>query len=95
MLGIGVYSLETWGEDQTVRYVEAIEDCCRTLADNPGLGRRCDDVRRGLRRMESGADSTLSFTARTLEEFWSLAFCINACFPRGTPWTTMTTNRKS
>ena len=54
LLGIGAYTLENWGEDQTVRYLEAIEDCCRTLANNPGLGRNCDDVRRGLRRMESG-----------------------------------------
>jgi toxin ParE1/3/4 len=26
--------------------------CCQTMADNPGLGRPCDDVRPGLRRLE-------------------------------------------
>jgi toxin ParE1/3/4 len=27
---------------------------CQTLADNPALGRTCDDVRSGLRRLEHG-----------------------------------------
>jgi toxin ParE1/3/4 len=28
--------------------------CCQQLADNPDLGRACDDIRPGLRRMEHG-----------------------------------------
>ena len=31
-----------------------LEQCCRLLADNPALGRPCDNVRPGLRRMEQG-----------------------------------------
>jgi toxin ParE1/3/4 len=54
LLGIGAYTLRTWGEDQALCYIDDLEACCRLLADNPELGRSCDDVRRGLRRMESG-----------------------------------------
>jgi toxin ParE1/3/4 len=54
LLGIGAYTLSTWGEDQAIRYLDDIEGCCQTLADNPMLGRTCDAVRPGLRRMASG-----------------------------------------
>lgn len=54
VLSIGAYTLKTWGEDQAVRYLDQIEACCRTLADNPRLGRKCDEVRAGLRRMKCG-----------------------------------------
>ena len=52
LLGIGLYTLRTWGEAQAVRYLSQLELCCKRLAGNPGLGRRCDQVRPGLRRME-------------------------------------------
>ena len=54
LLSIGAYTLRTWGEDQTIRYIDDLEACCQMLADNPALGRACDDVRLGLRRMERG-----------------------------------------
>ena len=54
LLSIGAYTLRTWGEDQTIRYMNDLEACCQMLADNPSLGRACDDVRPGLRRMERG-----------------------------------------
>ncbi len=54
MLSIADYTLRTWGEAQTARYVGDLENCCRMLADNPALGRSCDDIRPGLRRMEHG-----------------------------------------
>ena len=54
LLGIGAYTLRNWGEEQTVRYLGDLELCCQMLADNPGLGRNCDRVRPGLRRMETG-----------------------------------------
>jgi toxin ParE1/3/4 len=53
LLGIGDYTSRTWGEDQAARYVDALEAFCELLAGNPSLGRSCDDIRRGLRRMES------------------------------------------
>ena len=54
MLSIGAYTLRTWGEDQTIRYLDDLEACCQMLVDNPGVGRVCDEVRPGLRRMECG-----------------------------------------
>ena len=51
---IGRYTLRQWGEDQTVRYLTELETCCQTLADNPRLGRACDDILQGLRRFEQG-----------------------------------------
>ena len=53
LLRIGAYTLQTWGEDQAIRYMIELETCCQTLADNPAIGRGCDDIRLGLRRMES------------------------------------------
>jgi toxin ParE1/3/4 len=54
LLVIGAYTLRSWGEDQTIRYLDDLEACCQVLSDNPALGRACDDVRPGLRRMECG-----------------------------------------
>ena len=51
-MDIGAYTLHAWGEDQTVRYIDGLETCCQQLADNPELGRPCDHIRPGLRRME-------------------------------------------
>jgi toxin ParE1/3/4 len=31
-----------------------LKDCCQLLADNPALGRQCDEIRPGLRRMKQG-----------------------------------------
>jgi toxin ParE1/3/4 len=54
LLRIGAYTLRTWGENQAIRYLDDLEECCQILADNPALGRACDEVRPGLRRMERG-----------------------------------------
>ncbi|HZL68493.1 MAG TPA: type II toxin-antitoxin system RelE/ParE family toxin [Candidatus Limnocylindrales bacterium] len=54
LLSIADYTLRTWGEAQADRYIGELETCCQMLADNPALGRPCDDIRPGLRRMEHG-----------------------------------------
>ncbi len=54
LLSIGEYTLRTWGPTQTDRYLSEMEACCRRLAENPLLGRACDEIRAGLRRMEQG-----------------------------------------
>jgi toxin ParE1/3/4 len=51
---IADYTLRESGKAQTTRYIDELEDCCQMLADNPALGRVCDDVRPGLRRHEHG-----------------------------------------
>jgi toxin ParE1/3/4 len=54
LLGTGEYTLRTWGRAQTTRYLADLEVFCQTLSDNPSLGRPCDNVRPGLRRIEHG-----------------------------------------
>ena len=52
LVSISNYTLRTWGKTQTARYLGGLEAVCQTLADNPALGRPCDEIRPGLRRME-------------------------------------------
>jgi toxin ParE1/3/4 len=54
LLSIADYTFRIWGRTQESRYMAEIEDCCASLADNPALGRLCDDIRPGLRRFEHG-----------------------------------------
>jgi toxin ParE1/3/4 len=54
LLRIAECTLRTWGKTQAARYLGEMEKCCQTFADNPALGRLCDDVRPGLRRLEHG-----------------------------------------
>jgi toxin ParE1/3/4 len=54
LLSIGDYTIRTWGEAQAVRYLNALEASCQTLAGNPALGCACDNIRPSLRRMEHG-----------------------------------------
>ena len=54
LLDIGAYTLRTWGKRQAARYLRELESCCKTLAGSPDLGRRCDEIRPGLRRLEHG-----------------------------------------
>ena len=54
MLSISDYTLRTWGRARAARCVGELEACCQTLSDNPALGRLCDEIRPGLRRLEHG-----------------------------------------
>ena len=54
LLDIAEYTLGTWGEEQTLRYLDELEACCQQLGDNPGLGRACREIRPGLHRIEHG-----------------------------------------
>ncbi len=50
LLDIAIYTLDNWGEEQSLRYGDHIETCFQKLAANPLLGR-------GLRRWEPGRTS--------------------------------------
>jgi toxin ParE1/3/4 len=54
LLGIGEYTLRTWGPAQADLYLTEISGWCQRLAQNPSLGRACDGIRPGLRRSEQG-----------------------------------------
>jgi toxin ParE1/3/4 len=54
LVGIGEYTLHAWGNAQATHYLDNLEKICATLANNPDLGRTCNEVRPGLRRHEHG-----------------------------------------
>ena len=54
LLRIGEYTLDVWGADQASQYLLELEECCQKLADHPQLGRACDEILPGLRRLEHG-----------------------------------------
>ena len=54
LVNIGTYTLETWGIEQTVRYLAELEACCQQLAGTPSIGRADVDIRPGLQRFEHG-----------------------------------------
>jgi toxin ParE1/3/4 len=43
------YTLETWGEEQMERYAADLEAGIERLRENPGLGRRREDLYAGCR----------------------------------------------
>ena len=61
LLFIAEYTKERWGETQSDRYVADMEDCGEMLAAQPKLGRACNRIRVGLRRMEQGSHVVFYF----------------------------------
>jgi toxin ParE1/3/4 len=53
LLSISQYTIQLWGHRQADRYLSEMELCCARLAGSPSLGRRCENIRAGLRRFES------------------------------------------
>jgi len=53
-MDIANYTTRSWGENQAIRYIDDLEECCQRLAASPELGRPCDEIRPGLRRIECG-----------------------------------------
>lgn len=51
---IAVYTMSTWDLKQALHYLGELEECCLKLSAFPELGRPCDEVRPGLRRIEQG-----------------------------------------
>lgn len=52
LIEIADYTVDNWGLQQAVRYLDGLEGCFKQLAQSPGLGRPCDEIRPGYRRME-------------------------------------------
>jgi toxin ParE1/3/4 len=67
LFNIGIYTFRTWGEAQTDRYIRQLENCCQLIADNPALGRPCDEIRPGC--VGWSRASMWCFTGRTLAAF--------------------------
>jgi len=55
LVGIWQYTLETWSEEQAIRYYNELLDGCERIAKKPDTaGRNYDEVRPGLRGMLCG-----------------------------------------
>jgi toxin ParE1/3/4 len=52
LIAIADYTLDTWGLEQANRYLDGFAGCFDQLARNPGIGRTCDGIRPGYRRIE-------------------------------------------
>jgi toxin ParE1/3/4 len=46
------YTVDTWGEEQAEVYLDGLVDCFNRIAKTPLLGRGCDELRPGMRRIE-------------------------------------------
>ena len=54
LIGIWVYSFETWGEAQADRYLNALEHGIREVAENPTGGESRHQLREGYRSKSIG-----------------------------------------
>jgi len=52
LIDIADYTLDTWSMDQALRYLDSLEVCFNRLSETPKIGRRCDRIRPGYRRVE-------------------------------------------
>lgn len=48
------YTVDTWGETQAEVYLDSLVKCFVRIAKSPELGRRCDSIHSGFRRIEQG-----------------------------------------
>jgi toxin ParE1/3/4 len=48
------YTFETWGIDQARRYAGDLLKCFERVAESPSIGRPCDQLQKGYRRLEHG-----------------------------------------
>jgi toxin ParE1/3/4 len=55
LVGIALYTAERWGDRQEEIYIARLYQRFAALAENPTLGRVCDDVRPGLQRVQEGS----------------------------------------
>jgi toxin ParE1/3/4 len=49
------YTVEHWNVKQAETYVRQIQHAIETVAAEPGLARRCDDIRPGYRKFPAGS----------------------------------------
>ncbi|ODT84895.1 MAG: plasmid stabilization protein ParE [Nitrosomonadales bacterium SCN 54-20] len=54
LLAIGRYTRKQWGKAQQRRYLTQLDSAFHDLADKPGLGQTCDDIREGYVKYRVG-----------------------------------------
>ena len=51
---IGRYTGLNWGREQRNKYLSMLDSSFHAIADQPGIGTRCDDIRHGYRKYHVG-----------------------------------------
>ena len=54
LITIWHYTCENWGSEQANAYLGQLERRFNDLADHPGLGKSCDEIRKGYRCLHEG-----------------------------------------
>jgi toxin ParE1/3/4 len=52
LMDIADYTVDTWGPEQTQRYLDGLEACFNRLVKTPLIGRPCNQICMGYRRIE-------------------------------------------
>lgn len=52
---IAIHTQERWGREQCRRYVQQLDEAFHRLAENPQLGKPCDEIRSGYRKLPLGS----------------------------------------
>ncbi len=50
LINIWIYSLQNWSEVQADKYLDQINQGIQLIAENPGIGVACEEVRPGYRK---------------------------------------------
>ena len=51
LIGIWEYTLKKWGDAQADTYLDQLNEGIAVLAESPRIGRNCDHLRQGYRRV--------------------------------------------
>jgi len=75
LIDIADYTVDAWGLEQTLRYLDSLEACFNRLVKAPEMGRSCNQIFPGYRRIEHEkhvilcrADGTGIFISRILHQ---------------------------
>lgn len=55
LLAIGRYTEKEWGVAQRDRYLKQFDAAFNRLGENPNLGRKCDEILAGYRKIGEGS----------------------------------------
>ena len=55
LIGIARYTETTWGRDQRMLYLKRLDSSFYALAENPALGRKCDEVKQDYYKYVEGS----------------------------------------
>jgi plasmid stabilization system protein ParE len=79
LIDIADYTVDTWGVEQALRYLDSLDACFNRLAKTPQIGRRCDRILAGYAAWSTrGTSSSIEQTATVSSLAGS---CTRECFP--------------